>query len=210
MRFAAVVAQVRQADRGAAVVGVVAPQAALRIEAVVAEQAPAVGGEQVDGIDEVVGDGVGEEVVEVDPHPAGFEAAAAGADGVLEAAGAVGVDVQETVAVGAGAGAAAAGLDAEQVVEDGDEVVVVQQPPGRGLDGERDDGEPVGPVSPRTSDEGDRAAAGDEGTLLRARVRRRSRTPGVPGPPMNLCGLRKTASLAVSGRPGRPFIAMST
>jgi hypothetical protein len=46
---------------------------------------------------------------------------------------------------GAGAGAAAAGLDAEQVVEQGDDEVVVQVP-GAVADAEGDDGQPPGPV----------------------------------------------------------------
>ena len=44
-------------------------------------------------------------------------------------------------------------------------------------------------------DVGDGAAAGHSGTRLRSNSRRSTRTPGVLGPPMNLCGLRKIASL---------------
>ena len=44
-------------------------------------------------------------------------------------------------------------------------------------------------------DVGDRAAAGHVGTRLRNSSRRATSTPGVPGPPMNLWGERKIASL---------------
>ena len=45
-------------------------------------------------------------------------------------------------------------------------------------------------------DVGDGAAARDtSGTRLRNSSRRATSTPGVPGPPMNLCGERKIASL---------------
>ena len=40
---------------------------------------------------------------------------------------------------------------------------------------------------------------GTEGTRLRTSQRLATRTPGVPGPPMNLCGETKTASLYASG-----------
>ena len=120
------VADVGQVQRRLAEPGVVAPEAGARVEAVVGQQPVAVGGEQVDGVDEVVGDGVGDEVVEVDPGPAGLDALAAVADLVAAGVRARRVDGQQPVPVRAGAGAAAAGLDAEQVVEQRDDEVVVQ------------------------------------------------------------------------------------
>ena len=53
-------------------------------------------------------------------------------------------DAEQPVAVGAGARAAAAGLDPEQVVEQGHDVVVVQIAPRAPVDDERHDREPVG------------------------------------------------------------------
>ena len=103
----------------------------------------AVSGEQVDGVGEVVAHGVGDEVVEVDPGPAGLDAFAADADLVPVGAGVCRVDGQQPVAVGARAGAAAAGLDAEQVVEQRDDVVVVQVAVAD-PDAEGHDGQPAG------------------------------------------------------------------
>ncbi len=119
-------------------------QAGGGVEAVVAEQPPAVAGDQAHRLDEVVGDGVGDEVVEVDPHPARLDALAAAGDLALELVGALEVDAEQPVAVRARARAAAAGLDAEQVVEQRDDVVVVQVAPGRRAHHEGDDREPLG------------------------------------------------------------------
>ena len=47
----------------------VAPLAAARVELVVAEQPVPVGGQQVDRVDQEVGDRVGDEPVEADPEP---------------------------------------------------------------------------------------------------------------------------------------------
>ena len=47
------------------------------------------------------------------------------------------------------------------------------------------------------------------GTVLVSSLRLTTSTPGVPGPPMNLCGDRKMASLRASGSPERGFISMS-
>src|SRR5215510_1244229 len=82
-------------------------------------------------------------LVEVDPYSAGFDAVAAMPDLVAVGVRVRGVDGQQPVAVRSGAGAAAAGLDAEQVVEQRDDKVVVQVP-GAVPDTERDDGQPVG------------------------------------------------------------------
>src|SRR6478609_8603854 len=105
---------------------VVLPQTRRRLEDVVAEQAPTVTGHEPDRLDDVVGDDVGDEVVEVDAHPAGLDSLAAASDLALELVGALEVDAEQVVAVGAGARTAAAGLDAEEVVEDGHDEVVVQ------------------------------------------------------------------------------------
>ena len=83
------------------------------------------------GGDEVVEHRVGEEVVEVDPHPTGLDPLASRGDLAREAVGLVEVDAQELVSVRAGARAPAAGLDAEQVVEQGHDEVVVQVAPRR-------------------------------------------------------------------------------
>jgi hypothetical protein len=62
----------------------VVPEPGGRVEAVERKRAVAVAGEQVDGVDEVVADGVGDEVVEVDPDSAGFDAFAAEAEFAFE------------------------------------------------------------------------------------------------------------------------------
>ena len=170
------------------------------------------------------------------------------------------VDAEQAVAVRPGARAAAARLDAEQVVEQRDDEVVVQVPLGRGAttndtidsrsaswlprismfglapprsmarrmnDSSRSriasaadrllelEDEPradrledrrraallamlgVGEVAVLLGvDVGDRAAAGHRGHAVREQLAlRTTSTPGVPGPPMNLCGERKIASL---------------
>ena len=122
----------------------VPPAAGERVEEVVTEQPPAVARDEAHGLHDVVGDGVGEEVVEVHPHPAGLDALAAAGDLALELVRALEVDAEQPVAVGAGARAPAAGLHAEQVVEHGDDEVVVQPVPRRRPHHERDDRQPRG------------------------------------------------------------------
>ncbi len=121
----------------------VPPQAGRGLEAVVAEQPPAVAREHQHGLDEVVDDPVVDEVVEVHPHPAGLDALAAAGDLPFELVRTLEVDVQQPVAVGAGARTAAPRLDAEQVVEHGDDVVVVEVLPARRAHHEADDREPA-------------------------------------------------------------------
>ena len=100
---------------------------------------------EVDRLDDVLEDGLGDEVVERDARPAGLDALApATHDLALVLVRALEVDAEQPVAVGAGARAAAAGLDPEQVVEQGDDVVVVQIAPRAPVDDERHDREPVG------------------------------------------------------------------
>ena len=122
----------------------VLPQPRRRLEDVVAEQAPPVTSHEPDRLDDVVGDDVGDEVVEVDAYPAGLDALAAAPDLALELVGALEVDAEQVVAVGAGARAAAAGLDAEEVVEDGDDEVVVQVALALAADDERHDRQSLG------------------------------------------------------------------
>ena len=74
------VVQVAQAQRRLRWAVAVAPQPGVGVEPVVGQQPVAVGGDQVDCVDEVAGDGAGDEVVEVDPGPAGLDALAAVAD----------------------------------------------------------------------------------------------------------------------------------
>jgi hypothetical protein len=102
------------------------PQPRRHVEAVVAEHPPAVPGDEPDGLDDVGARRVADEVVEVDPHPAGLDALAAAGDLGLELVGAVEVDAEQPVPVGTGARAAAARLDPEQVVEQRHHEVVVQ------------------------------------------------------------------------------------
>ena len=65
-------------------------------------------------------------------------------DLALELVRALEVDAEQPVPVRAGARAAAAGLDAEQVVEQRDDEVVVQVAPARAAHHERHDREPLG------------------------------------------------------------------
>lgn len=85
------------------------------------------GGDQVDGVDQVVAHGFGDEVVEVDADPAGFDAFPAARDLGAELQGPRVADAEQPVAVRPGARAAAARLHAEQVVEHGDDIVVVEE-----------------------------------------------------------------------------------
>lgn len=107
--------------------GAVLPQPGVRVEGVVGQEPMAVPGNQPHCVDEVVADSIGDEVVEVEPHPARLDPVAAEGNLVVVAVGVRGVDGEQPVSVRSGAGAAAAGLDAEQVVEQGDHEVVVQE-----------------------------------------------------------------------------------
>ena len=121
----------------------VPPAAGVGVEPVVGQQFPAVVGDPADGIEDEGEDLLGQEIVEVDPHPARLDAFAAVQDGLLEPLGQRAVDAQQPVTVRAGAGTAAAGLDAEQVVQQGDDEVVMQVA-FPVADGERHDGQPPG------------------------------------------------------------------
>ena len=121
-------AHIGEAERWFGGVGVVPPPAGAWVDVVVGEQPVPVAGDEVDGVDDVVTDAVGDEVVEVDPGPAGFDALRAVGELVTRRRRWGGVAAGQPVAVGARAGAAAVGLDAEQVVEQRDHEVVGQEP----------------------------------------------------------------------------------
>ena len=96
------------------------------------QQPPAVRGDDLDRLEDVVEDRLADEVVEVDADPAGLDALAAARDLALELVRRLDVDAEQAVAVRAGARAAAARLDAEEVVEQRDDEVVVQVARRRG------------------------------------------------------------------------------
>jgi hypothetical protein len=147
-------AHVGQTQRRIVGVVAVAPLSGVRVETEVGQQPVAVRGDQVDGVDEVVADGVADEVVEVDAGPAGLDAVAVVHDLVEQGVGGGRVDGEQTVAVRPGARAAAAGLDAEEVVEQGDDIGVVQVGTLAVADAERDDGQPSGAVVAEDLDPG--------------------------------------------------------
>src|SRR4029078_10896992 len=121
--------------------GAVGPAPGCQVEPVVPEQSPAVAGDQADRLDDVVGDRVGQEVVEVHPYPAGLDPLAATGDLALELVAAFDVDAEQPVTVGAGARTPATRLDAEQVVEHRDHEVVVEELPRWRADHKREDRE---------------------------------------------------------------------
>src|SRR5258706_10679954 len=71
---AVVVADVTQRKGRFGRTGPVLPQAAGRVESVQRGKAPALRRNEVDGIQDVVEDRLGDEVVEIDPDPAGLDA----------------------------------------------------------------------------------------------------------------------------------------
>ena len=116
--------------------------AVLGVEPVVRQELPAAFGHEVHRLDDVVEHALVDEVVEVHAHPARLDPLAAARSPARTGASAP-IDAQQAVPVGSGAGAAAAGLDAEQVVEQGDHEVVVQVAASV-LDHERDDRQALG------------------------------------------------------------------
>ena len=118
----------------------VVPQAGVRTEDIVGEEALAIPGQQCHGVDQVIPQGLGYEVVEVDAGPAGFDSLTTQLDFDTAGAGMLRIDAQEPMPVRAGAGAAAAGLNAKQVIEQGYNEVVVQVTVPARPDTERHDG----------------------------------------------------------------------
>ncbi len=87
---------------------------------------------EVDRVEDELEHRLADEVVEVDPDPAGLDALAAAGDLALELVRGLEVDPEQAVAVRARARAAAARLDPEQVVEQRDDEVVVEVAARRG------------------------------------------------------------------------------
>ena len=80
----AVVAELVQTHWWLDETGAMAPEATAWVEAVVGEKQVPVSGDEGHGIDDVAGDDVGDEVIEVHSHPAGLDALAALGDLALE------------------------------------------------------------------------------------------------------------------------------
>src|ERR1035438_8461270 len=89
-------------------------------------------GHQPDGFDDVGEHSLGDEVVEAHPGPAGLDALAPMGDLAVELTRAVQVDAQQPVSIRARARAAAAGLDPEQVVQQGNHEVAMEVWPALG------------------------------------------------------------------------------
>ena len=104
----------------------VSPQPPRGIEPVLRQQPPAIGRDELHGIEDVLEYRLADEVVEVDADPAGLDALAARQDLLLQPMGGREVDAQQPMTVGTGARAAAPRLDAEQVVEQRHHQVVMQ------------------------------------------------------------------------------------
>ena len=96
-----VIAEVGQSQGGVDRRRPVTPQTGVGVEPVVAEEVMSVLRHEGDGADDVLEHLLGDEVVEVDPHPAGLDALAAGGDLALVLVGALDVDAEQPVAVGA-------------------------------------------------------------------------------------------------------------
>ena len=116
----------------------------MRVEGVVGQQSPALVCDEGHRLDDVAEDGLADEVVEVDPDPAGLDALAPRSDLALELVAAFQVDPEQPMAVRASARAAAPALDPEQVVEDRDDEVVVEVATLRPADDEGHDRQPLG------------------------------------------------------------------
>src|SRR5690606_13019460 len=108
-----------EAQRGRREAVAVTPHGGGGIVPVLGEQAPPQVGDQVRRFDQVLELLLGDEVVEVDPHPARLDNFTASGDLLLEPGAGGGVDTEKAVPVRTGARAPAPGLDAEQVVEHG-------------------------------------------------------------------------------------------
>ena len=114
------------------------PKGGVGFESIVGQKSPSVLGDQVDRLDDVFELVFVDEVVEVDPDPPGLDDLAALADLDFDEIAGVGVDPEQTMAVGSGTRAPAPSLDAEEIVEKSDDVVVMQEALTESND-ERDD-----------------------------------------------------------------------
>ena len=112
-------------------------------KSILGKQFPAVLGEEVDGVDEVLGDGVGDEVVEAHPGPARLDSFASLGDLVLELVRPLDIDAEEAVAVRAGARATSARLDAEEVAQRCNDKVVMEVLAVWAIDHERQNRETI-------------------------------------------------------------------
>ncbi len=131
----------------------VTPQTGRRLEGVAGEEGGSFCCDEANGIDDVVEGLVVDEVVEIDPDPAGLDALTAAGDLSFEGMRTVEVDPEEPVAVGSGARTTAPGLDAEEIVQDGNHEIVVEIPVAE-RDDERDDRQPFGIVAAEDLDVG--------------------------------------------------------
>ena len=129
----------------------VVPRALGGIEPVPRQQLPSLGRDQVDRVEHEPEDDLGQEVGEVHPHPPGLDPLAPERDLLLELLRGREVDAEQPVAVRPGARAPPAGLDAEQIVQQRDDEVVVQVPAVVAHD-ERHDRQPRQVVAPEHLD----------------------------------------------------------
>ncbi len=102
----------------------------------------------------------GDEVVEVDADPPRFDPLAPCQDLLLETVRGLVVYSEQPVPVGSGAGTTAAGLNSQEVIEHGDDEVVVEIL-GAVADHERNDRQPLGRRIAENGDIGSGAPEGD-------------------------------------------------
>ena len=164
----------RQPQRRPRAAASMAPQAGARVETVVGQQPVPLRGQQVDRIRDVAGGGGGDEVIEVDARPAGLDPLAAVTDFLTQRMRTGGADREQPVTVGPRARASAAGLDAEQVIEQRDDEIVVQVQPVTMADAEGDDRQPGAPGGCRGSRSADDPPSGRAPAATAAPPGRRS------------------------------------
>ena len=104
---------------------------------------------------------LGQEVVHVHPRPARPDPLAARLDLAVDRRAHPGVDAEQAMAVGAGAGTATTGLDAEEIVQQGHDVVVVQVATRRRRDREGQDRQSIGHMAAQDLDVRVRLPGGD-------------------------------------------------
>ena len=137
------------------------PEPARRIELVVLQKTPALGGDEIDRLEDELEDGLADEEVEVHTNPARLDTFAAPGDLAFELVRALDVDAEQPVSVRACARATAASLDPEEVVKQGNDEVVMQVSPARCAHDERDDRETFGRVRAENLDARVRVPARD-------------------------------------------------